>query len=836
MLARASLRYLWRHRWQLVLAVAGITVGVAVVVAIDLANSSAQRAFSLSREALTGAATHQIVGGPHALPEGLYKQLRLELGLRASAPVVEARVAVAQADGETGLRLLGIDPVAEGDLGRDLAGTAGGDPLRLMSELGTALMTAEQAGRLGLQSGDTFELRHGGPRFTLTLVGVLEPGDPLARQGLDGVVLTDIATAQEVLGQAGRLSRIDVIAEDAALRDAIARLLPPDADLLEAQGRSAALEQMTRAFRLNLTAMSLLALMVGGFLIYNTVTFSVVQRRPLLGALRALGVTRAEVLRLLLLEGALLGLVGSLLGMALGIVLAEGLLHLVSRTINDLYYTTTVARLSVAPADLVKGLALGLGAALVATAVPAHEAVRTPPRASLSRAELEARVRRALPRLATLGALLLAAAVVLLAIPSRSLLLGFGGLFLLLAGFALLTPALTVGILALVRPLWRKAGGLLGAMAVRGIRRALSRTAVAIAALSIAVAASVGVGIMVDSFRGTVVHWLENTLRADIFIASDTAGVAVDPVWIERLADLPGLDYLSFGRRVDLETARGPVQLFAMHIPRASFGGFDLKQGAPGRAAEGFFDGNVVLISEPFAYRHRLGVGDHLSLPTRTGVREFAIAGVYYDYGSDQGYVALSRETYLRHWDDPTVTSLGVYLREGAALEPVLAEVRRRLAGAPLEVQSNRGVREASLAIFDRTFTITSVLRVLAVLVAFAGILSALMAIQLERAREFAVLRATGLTPRQLWLLVTGETGLMGLAAGMLALPLGLAMSLILVFIINRRSFGWSMQMQIDPTLLVQALGLALLAALLAGLYPAWRMARTPPALALRND
>lgn len=843
MLARAGLRYLLRHPWQLVLAVLGVAIGVAVVVAIDLANVSAQRAFNLSQDAVTGAATHQLVGGPEGVPEAVYRRLRVDLGLRTSAPVIETRVSAlapagAGATAPTAMTLLGVDPLAEAGLERSLgAGTVEGDIGRLLAEPRTAVLLEDRADALGLRLGDRVRLRRGDRDFRLTLVGVLRPASDLDRQGLDAVVLTDVATAQEVLEWPGRLSRVDLVLSDPAMVSRVEAILPASVRLLESETRGQAMAQMTRAFRLNLTALSLLALMVGGFLIYNTLTFSVIQRRGLIGGLRALGVTRGEIFRLLLIEGAVLGLVGSLLGLALGIALGDGLLQLVSRTINDLYYAAEVSGLHLDAGSLVKGFALGLGASLLSTLIPAYAALRTPPRGALIRSVLEARVRYAAPRLALGGVALIVAAALVLSVPSGSLLLGFGGLFLLLLGFALLAPVFTLALLGLLRPALRRVTGLLGAMAARSIRTSLSRTGLAVAALAIAISATVGVGIMIDSFRSTVVHWLDNYLRADIFVSGGADDhIVIDPQWVERAGTVPGIAYVSLGRRIDLEAPQGRIQIFALQIPRDSFAGFDVKEGDPEHARQAFFEQESVLISEPFAYRHGLSPGDRISLPTADGPQAFSVAGVYYDYGSDQGYVTMSRDTYLKYWRDPAITSLGIYLQDDTALEPAVEQVRARLAGSELAVYSNRALRETSLAIFDRTFTITSVLRMLAVFVAFAGILSALMAIQLERARELAVLRAIGLTPRQLFALVTGETGLIGLAAGLLALPLGVLMSLVLVYIINRRSFGWSMQLQVDPGLLSQAVGLAILAALLAGLYPAWRMSRTPPALALRTE
>jgi putative ABC transport system permease protein len=275
----------------------------------------------------------------------------------------------------------------------------------------------------------------------------------------------------------------------------------------------------------------------------------------------------------------------------------------------------------------------------------------------------------------------------------------------------------------------------------------------------------------------------------------------------------------------------------ALRIDRRSYPAFGWKEGDPAAIWPAFESGEGVIVSEPYAYRRDLGVGSTLRLSTDRGEREFRVAGVFFDYGSDQGVVMINRPAFEALWDDRGVSSLGVYAKPGVDVDSLVASLRERVGpGQDVLVRSNRALREASLAIFDRTFAITDVLRVLTTLVAFVGVLSALMALQLERTRELGVLRANGLTPRQLWGLVTSQTSMMGLVAGLLSLPVGLVMALVLIYVINRRSFGWTLQMQVDPSILVQAVLLALLAALLAGMYPAFRMARTSPAVALREE
>lgn len=842
----SSLRYLGRHPWLIGLSVLGIALGVAVVVSIDLANDSARRAFALASETVAGRATHQVLGGPSGLPEDAYRRLRLEAGARLAAPIVEAYVAAPAYPGRT-FHLLGVDPFAEAPFRPFLAAAASsGDLSALLVQPGTVALSGETAAALGLRPGQQFELRVGAVRKAVTLAGTLEPANEASRRALESLLIADLATAQEVLGLTGRLSRIDLILPEGAAGETQAAhlwaYLPEGAQLLPAAARSQALEQMTRAFNLNLTALSLLALVVGCFLIYNTMTFSVVQRRALIGTLRAVGVVRREVFALVLGEALLVGLAGTLVGLLLGIVLGRGMVRLVTQTINDLYFVLSVRELAIAPLSLAKGVALGLGATLVAALAPALEATAAPPRAVLSRSLAESRARRAAPLLALVGAGLLALGTALLLLPSRDLFLAFGGLLAVVLGLALLTPLATVLLMAVLGPAAGSLFGVLGRMAARGVVAALSRTAVAVAALMVAVSVTVGVGVMVDSFRQTVVGWLETSLQADVYVSapsliSNRADTTLDPGLVARLEASPGVDWVGTYRRVTVEAEGGPTELVALRLDPRSYSAFRWKEGDPATIWPAFEAGEGVIISEPYAFRHDLGVGATFRARSDRGERAYRVAGVFFDYGSDQGVVMITRRAFEAAWDDRGVSSLGVYAKPGVDVDALVAELRSRVgAEQDVLVRSNRALREASLAIFDRTFIITDVLRLLTTLVAFVGVLSALMALQLERTRELGVLRANGLTPRQLWGLVAAQTGLMGLIAGLLALPVGVVMALVLVYVINRRSFGWTLQMQVEPAILGQAVLLALVAALLAGLYPAFRMARTSPAVALREE
>ena len=354
----------------------------------------------------------------------------------------------------------------------------------------------------------------------------------------------------------------------------------------------------------------------------------------------------------------------------------------------------------------------------------------------------------------------------------------------------------------------------------------------------VALSAVVGVGVMVDSFRASVARWLDVTLRADLYVGAVGEGTAVlDADLVTVALALEEVDHASSGRVLRVQSPMGELRLLVLSMAPESYDGFDLVAGERASAWSAFDRDDAVLVSEPFAWHRGVGPGDALSLETASGARVFRVAGVYRDYGSERGTVLMGRPTFARHWDDPRVATLGLYLAAGA--DPAAAAARVEAvfsARQPVVVRANGEIKSLSMAVFERTFTVTSVLQALATLVALVGVLSALMAIELERARELAVLRAQGLTRGGLWVLVETQTLVMGLLAGVLALPLGVALAVILVHVINRRSFGWEMSLHLEPGLLWQTLAVALTAALLAGLYPAWRMARTAPAAALREE
>jgi putative ABC transport system permease protein len=842
-LYRASLGYLLRHPWQLGLAILGISIGVAVMVAVDLANESSRKAFIASMDTLNGEASHQVIGGPAGIDESVYVDLRVNHGIRNIAPIVSGSIRV----NDRTLQLLGVDLFAERNFrsftaptisstGNTASTSSTAESLVRQFLAGDAgvLLPSQTAGELGLRKGDSVALTANGKRYSATVQGLLG-GE--GREQLPGIVVVDIALAQHWLGMQGKLTRIDVKlhGDDDPIGEIISTVLPNGTELLSAAGRTATTAAMSDAFMTNLMAMSLLALLVGIFLIYNSVAFAVLQRRGLIGTLRALGVTRVQIYRLILVEAAVIGVVGAIFGVTAGIWLGDKLLVLVARTVSDHYFVVNVTDVAVSSFSVTRGLVAGIGATLVAAAVPAVEASAYQPRLAMTRSVIEQRAGRLLPALGIAGAALIALSVILLWISGSNLVAGLCALFLLILGFAFCIPLFVRIASSALEPVGGKIGGAAGRLAIGGVGKTLSRTGVAIVALSIAVSATIGVSVMVESFRESVSDWLNTTLQSDIYVGVPRG--SLDPALMTDIANIPGVASYSASRRAWLENGQGRTRILAVDMAPGSYAGTRIRNGNVNEVWRQFDNENAVLVSDAYAFRFSIGRGDAIELNTEEGPRRFDVAAVYQSYDSNDGAVMMSRARYETYFKDPAVDSLGLYLEDGYSADSIIERVRAVSAGRQqLIMSSNARIRDLSMRIFDRTFVITNVLYWLAVGVAIIGILGAMLALQLERAKEFGVLRALGMTPRQTGVLICVQTGFIGLLSGLASIPLGLIMAWVLIEVINRRAFGWQIDFAVTPGVLLWALALAIGAALVAGIYPAWSAATTRPALAMREE
>jgi len=833
LLRRASLRFYLRHPWQLGLAIAGISLGVGVYVGVSLANDSAARAFDVTAAEVRGPLTHRLLPLEEGIDERNYAELVRRDGTAKAAPVVAAEVGIGP---RRNLRvpLLGLDPIRGATAFRmsEIAPTRGTDFARLVVEPGTVLLPEELARELGLQVGDSTTLRLGEREATVRVLGFVARGGPDV--AAEPPIVADIATAQELTGRLGRIDRIDLELTEQQAR-ALGSAPPNGTVLVAAQNEDNAFRDLTTAFRTNLTALALLALIVGMFLIYGTMAFAILQRTQTLGILRTLGVSRREILGTILWETLGLAAIATTLGLVLGHLLAIGLVGLVLQTIGDLSFNAAVGAVEPTPWIYVQGAALGFVATVIAALKPALDAARITPAAALRRAVLERRAHAAARRAAYIALPILAGSGLILAFGPSELTTAFAGLFGVLAAGALLTPLATVALMSALDRLLARRAGIPVTLAVRGVSASLSRTGVATAALAVAVATVNGVGLMIASFRASLDDWLGTTLTADIYLSAvEDDGALSKLVASGVLLELSGVEGLTLTRARVVPTPQGDVAIRAVR-PGVRGYGLTLVGSDDAAPLEALAEGTGVIASERLLFSSKLRVGDALEVPTPSGPQRLPIVGAFRDFNTGVPAIVMSLDSYRRDWHDDELTGVGVDLTEGAD-EAVVETSIRQLVGGAARLRSSARIKELSLDVFDRTFKVTEVLRVLAGIVAFLGILSALLAIELERARELSVLRTLGFTPGGLGATLLTQTGLLGLAAGLAAAPIGTVLAFLLVHVINRRSFGWTMDFVVTPQALASGISLAVVAALLAGVYPAWRASRTELGAALRED
>ena len=821
---------------QALLMLLGLSLSVAVVVAIDVSINSAQSAFADARRALSGAATHQIISDADPVPQSLLAELRKQ-GLRRSAPVIDLE-AIHAADGRR-LRLFGIDPMSELQMRPWLSGDAGNTDIespgfrQLIGDVDGALIAAGMARQLGLAAGSTLNVRVDGHDLAFVVRGLMAD-EALPEAARDWIIL-DLAAAQRALGSNG-YSRID-LQIDQVTAESIARTLPAGLRLLATTEQDTQLASMSRAFEINLKALSLLAMLVGLFVVFQTLSFLTLRRGAMIGLWRALGVGRRLLAALLLAEAALTGLIAALIGMALGILLGRLLLLGIDGTYAELYGRGASGGLSISPWLLAKAAGLSMLGALFAVALPLLDVLRLSTLSALGRARSSAlednpqtrRVRGlALPAL-----LLFALGVALLKLGPENLSNAFVALFICLIAALGLVPWLAYGVLlglervlgqARVLPQWLLAGS----------RRGLGRTGIALAALSLAIATVIGMSSMIHSFRSAVSQWIDRSLQADVYVSARGRG-ALPPDLIETAAALPGVRQLSQTRRSQRMLDSGPIDVVGLSLPIEARDGFDWIAADPDMVWQQFAAGEA-LISEPLATRLKLQLGDSLDLPGAEGLAPVRVAAIYRDYASSQGVLTLALDHYQSRFADMAVGAIGLYA-DADSVAALTRNLEALSADQPgVQVVSAESIRERTLAVFARTFAVTDLLRLLAGLIAVVAVVGALSALAIERQREFALLRSLGLSGSSLLRLQWLQASLLGLMAGLLALPIGIGLAVLLIDVINRRSFGWSMQLQLPWDQLLTAIGVAVVSAMLAGTLPARTQRRKTLAQQLRES
>ena len=829
---RLIVRPLFRDPLRTLLTIVAVALGVAVVLAISLAGNAAAGSFHSSMESLAGDSDFEVVaagGVPEhivatlaALPYPLRVRPRLE-GL--ASEVESGRTAP----------LIGLDLVAE----MDPAGAGGFQPATEDVPDFASLSGVWLSSDFGAARGEQIRLRINDHTREYPVLGVLQ-GSGTAETG--SVVVMDLAEAQQELDRFGRIDRIQLkVPAEPSPEEWQRRLqaaLPEGVELRPAGSRTDENRRMLNAFRLNLRVLSYIALLVGAFLIYNTISVSVVRRRPEIGIVRALGATRRAVLAAFLGEAACLGLAGGILGCLLGRVMAAGALRLVAATVQSLYVTSRPAPLELSFPSWMLALAAGAGVAVAAALGPALEASLVSPVEAMGRGarELAARSRQWRDLAAALAFAACGTGCALAPQVGGLPLFGYAAALLFVATAAFAMPALVHGLAGASAALLARVLGVEAMLAARSLNGSLRRTAVLVGALATAIAMMTSVGIMVGSFRETVRLWMENQLQADFYLRP--AGPVAPGQHPTLAADLatrleraPGVAFVDRFRAYDIGYGGLPATLAGADMRAA--GGYRRLVFLSGRPAAEVYarlvNADAAIVSEPFAHKHQVRTGDSVTLPLGASRGTFRVEDVYYDYSTEAGYILLDRGTLLKYLPDPAPSNVAVYLLPGVAPQSARAGIEQAVAGRSVLIADNRSLREQAIRVFDRTFLVTYALEVVSVLVAVIGIAGALLALVMDRRREFGLLRFLGASAGQIrkWILV--EAGLIGLLASLAGLLLGVALSLILIYVVNKQSFGWTIQFHWPIAVLAGSLLVVYLATLAAGLYPARIAVRLNP-------
>ncbi len=840
LLYRLILRPLFRQPGRALVILFAVALGDAAVVAIDLAGDAAAGSFHSSMETLAGKDDFEVTAAG-GLPEAIVSRLAaLPYALRVS-PRIEDHAMVVATDHTVPqtVPLIGVDVVAEANNANTIIGDAtAGEGLEHINDPDAVWVTRG----LGKAVGDSIQLLINDRSRPYVVRGLIPNS---AQIGTDAILM-DIGAAQLATGKSGRVDRIlikaPVAANDASnfdLWESKLRQALPAGVLLNAQGtETAANRRMLAAFRWNLLMLSGIALLVGAFLIYNAVSVSVVRRRADIGTMRALGASRAAVMVAFLFEAALFGIAGSLAALPLGRVLAAGAVGMLSTTVNALYVSSSPGAMSLSAGSVTLALVAGIGVALGSALAPAREASMVPPTEAMARGRREFEVRVHRKRDAVIALVLASLGTLAAQAPpiGGKPLLGYLSALLFVASAALLAPLVVYRATLAGSMELRRLLGVEALLASRSLGGSLRRTSVLVAALATAVAMMTSVGIMVGSFRQTVLTWLDSELPADLYLAPAGAmggdlHPTIAPEVADRIAATPGVESVSRLRAYEIQYQGLPASLAGAsqgrHAPRQNLTFLSRRPSAD--ILRELAAGNNAVVSEPFANKHHVKVGDAITLPLGEQRVTFRVIDIFYDYGHEAGYIVLDWRTLRRYLPETAPTNLAVYLAPGANLERTRGAIHKVIANESLMMLSNGEIRQQAIRVFDQTFAITYAVEAISILVAIGGVAGALISIVIDRRREFGVLRYLGGTSAQIRKLILVEAGLIGILANALGLVLGYVLSLVLVYVINKQSFGWTIQFHWPVAVILGSLTIVYVATVLAGLFPARLAVRLDP-------
>ncbi len=849
LLRRFILRDLIKNKVRSILTVAGIALGVAVMLAINLANQTALSKFRESVDIVSGKTTLVVQAAADsdfdeqalALLSPLWKQ-----GIKFT-PFID-QLAVSANPSHEVIQVIGIDLLADREFrGLKVAAQRADEPQFDVFRKNHAYAGADLAQRYNLKPGDSFDLLVNDRQTRITVSGILDTSG-IGRAFSGNVLVMDVGCAQQLFSMTGRINRIDMIVPEekiAGLSKQLSAQLPVGMRVDRPQRRGQQVEKMLRSFQYNLTALSLIALLVGMFLIYNTMSISVIRRRWEIGTLRAIGLSSRLVFLLFTIEAAILGALGSAAGIGIGVGFAQYAVKAVSRTVQSLYADQPVSGVIVEPLTLLIAFVAGTAVTVAAAIAPALEAVSIAPAEATRRASYERKVQRIAPRLALIGLFLLVCGGISSVQPALYGFPFFGYLAAICAVFG--TAALTPLVLDFVLKNAARPLSLLGMearLAALNLHGALGRTSVTIASLMVGISMMVSLAVMIGSFRNTVMTWVQQTLKADLWIASSSHQAShrtgrITQQVEQAIRGIPGIDAVDGFVDLKIEYHGEPCNLGAGELDvMRSHGNLLFLNGEASSKVLARVDGHdAVIVSESFSLRHSKKVGDSIELEAPRGKFSAKIEGVYYDYASDSGYIVLPRESFKKHYDDRLSTTLAVFLKKDADPEKVRQAIFAALPeDARMNIRTNRELKTEVLRVFDNTFSITYALHAISIAVAILGVMNALFALTMEARRDLGIIKYLGASDAQMKRLVLVQAGILGTLGNCGGLVVGFILSFLLIHVINKQSFGWTVQLQLPLDFLLESFALIFVCSLASGLIPASLAARTPAPEVVRSE
>jgi len=805
----------------------GVACGVAAVVGMTMSAQTALRSFTKAVEFLRGKASHSIQRPAGPMEEDLLLKLGRDPSVEWFSPVIDRRLRLG--NGEL-VRLLGIDPFLDRAIRPEILKVEfldrkANDPENLLSFLideKAIFVDNDLKSELGVASIKILE----------TAKGPLHVKGSFPNPSGEPLVIMDIGHVQKLYQLQGYVDRVDLILSD---ESGFITRWGKGFLIQSARQRSETFSAMLQAFRLNLEALSLLALFVGVFLIYNTAMFTVVSRRRDTGILRSLGANRMEILVAFLSEILILGIIGGALGGLIGYFLTRFLTGLIGSSISNLYFFLRPEPVTWSGWILITGVLLGCSASLFGGAIPLFELIRTDPIKALSGRVASRESARKAQRAALAGLFVLLISLILFLLPETHIYVGFAGVFGFVLGVSLLTGVALVVLHPVVRKILGTLGRLPGKVAAGNIRQNLGRTGVAIAAFMISLSMSIGLGSMIGSFRQSLIWWMDTQIRGDLYIGK-IVEAEVPEDFYEEIRKMEGLGGVHPYRNVQTLYRNTSINVSAVDASvlekYARFGW--LKGG--NENWEMVKQGGVIL-SESFSRRFGVKSGETITLEGIQGPTEFKVGAIFYDYTTEHGLVMMDRPIFLKTFGDRTLNNIGIFIDpDNPHRADLLQEVRKRAEARGLPVLTGAQLHENILNVFDTTFAITRSMRAIAIVVAFFGIAGALLTLFIERSREFGIYRALGFSTGQVAKMTLMEGLGMGLVSFLFSMAVGTMLAVLLIKVINIRSFNWTIfyYPALQPYLLTGVT--AILASIGAAAYPIWKVYRTYPQIQMREE